>query len=258
MRRTDKDRSGAAVSIALMSDIHGNREAFEACLADARRRGVERFVLLGDYVGYGADPGWVVDEVRDLVAHGAIALKGNHDAAVRDPEIRMNPVAEAAMAWTRGRLDEGQGAFLAGLPLSAIDDDRLYVHANGWAPGDWGYVLTPVEAERSMRTTPQRYTYCGHTHCPMLYHMSPQRPAGEFQPLSGKPVPLSPSRCWLTVLGSVGQPRDGNPAACYGLLEFAPLRFTSVRVPYATTAAAAKIRAAGLPESLAQRLLEGR
>ena len=90
--------------IAIFTDIHGNREAFEACLAHARRQSIDRYVFLGDYVGYGADPGFVVDTVKDLVAHGAIALLGNHDlAAIGMPE-RMNEDARRAIEWTRRQL----------------------------------------------------------------------------------------------------------------------------------------------------------
>lgn len=244
--------------IAFFSDIHGNREAFTACLADARRRGVERFVLLGDYVGYGADPAWVLDTVADLVSGGAIAVLGNHDAGVEAPDPGMNPTATAALAWTRERLTSAHLAFLRTLPISALDEGRLYVHANGWAPAEWGYVNSPLEAERSMRSAPQRWTFCGHTHVPMLYHMAPQRPPGAFEPLPNKAIPLAASRRWLAVMGSVGQPRDDNPAACYGLLRCDPLELTMVRVPYDAAGAAAKISAAGLPESLARRLLAGR
>src|SRR5689334_22991769 len=96
--------------IAFLSDIHANREALEACLADARVRGAERLVFLGDIVGYGADPEWAVDTVAAEVARGAIALRGNHDDAIARPS-RMNPVAVAAIEWTRPRLSAEQRAF---------------------------------------------------------------------------------------------------------------------------------------------------
>ena len=105
--------------IALFTDIHSNREALEACLAHASRHAVDRYVFLGDCVGYGADPGFAADTIRDFVARGAIALMGNHDsAAVGNPE-RMNEEAAAAIAWTRNQLDAEQLAFLAHLPLTA-------------------------------------------------------------------------------------------------------------------------------------------
>ena len=144
---------------------------------------------------------------------GAIVVKGNHDAAIGELAETMNPTATQAIAWTRGQLDPAQKAFLAGLPLTVPEGDVLWVHANGWNPGDWGYVRSEIEAERSLRATRAQITLCGHTHVPALYHMSPMRPPVAFSPPPGKPVPLSRSRRWLAVLGAVGQPRDGNPAA---------------------------------------------
>ena len=243
--------------IALFADIHGNREAFEACLADASRRGVDRSAFLGDIVGYGADPAWCVDTVARACEAGAFALLGNHDAAIGTPSETMNAAATRAIDWTRGQLDAAQASFLASLPLERAEDDALFVHANGWAPKDWGYVRTAVDAERSLRSTTQRMTFCGHTHVPMLYHMAPLRPPADHVPVPNRSIPLSLSRRWLAVLGSVGQPRDGNPAACYGLLETSPWDLTYVRVPYDTSVAAEKIRKAGLPESLATRLQRG-
>src|SRR5262249_49524439 len=108
---------------ALFADIHGNREAFAACLAHAERLKIARLIFLGDYVGYGADPGWVVDEVMARLERGARAIAGNHDAAVWDFGLRMNAVAEAAIAWTRTRLDARQREFLRGLPLAFEEGD---------------------------------------------------------------------------------------------------------------------------------------
>jgi diadenosine tetraphosphatase ApaH/serine/threonine PP2A family protein phosphatase len=244
--------------IALFSDIHGNREAFEACLDHARRMRAEQFIFLGDYVGYGADPGFIVDAVERLVAEGAVALLGNHDAAVTGSDERMNPDARAAIRWTRTALSEHQRAFLAGLPLAHESDDRLYVHANAWAPADWDYVLGPMEAWRSMARTRCRVTFCGHVHVPALYHVSASGRVGSFTPVANVGVPLTRSRRWLVVLGSVGQPRDGDPAAAYALFHGEHSVLTVVRVPYDFDAAARKIREAGLPLRLAERLLEGR
>lgn len=244
--------------IAIFADIHANREALATCLADARRHGAEQLVFLGDIVGYGADPRWCVDIVAAKVALGAICVRGNHDEAVGTPDADMNREAQTALNWTREQLDEPQRAFLAGLPLTASQGDALFVHANGWCPQDWGYVRGAVEAERSLRTTTARVTFCGHTHVPMLYHLAPQKPAIAFEPQAGKAVPLAASRRWLAVLGSVGQPRDGHPAASYGLYDPSPPAFTLQRVPYDADKAARKVREAGLPDSLATRLLRGR
>jgi diadenosine tetraphosphatase ApaH/serine/threonine PP2A family protein phosphatase len=244
--------------IALMSDIHGNREALEACLAHARRSQVERTIFLGDYVGYGADPAWVVETVRAHVEAGAVALLGNHDAAVPGSEEDMNADARAAIRWTRAQLDEAARAFLAALPLTHREGNTLYVHANAWAPGAWGYILGPVEAERSLRRTDARVTLCGHVHTPALYAMAPGKPACGHTPVPGVAVPLLATRRWLAVIGAVGQPRDGHPAACYALLDDARRTLTTIRVPYDVETAAQKVAAAGLPPRLAARLRIGR
>lgn len=139
--------------IAFLADIHANREALEAVLADAKARGVERLVFLGDVVGYGADPSFAVDAVAERVAAGALAVLGNHDAAIEDGTEGMNPVAAAALDWTRGRLDTAQRAFLRSLPLAVEEDDRLYVHASAHRPRDWAYVTDAREADLSFAAT---------------------------------------------------------------------------------------------------------
>jgi diadenosine tetraphosphatase ApaH/serine/threonine PP2A family protein phosphatase len=246
--------------IALMADLHSNREAVEACLDHAEREGAHRLVFLGDVVGYGADPEWVTATVMDRVARrGALALLGNHDeAAIGRGHGGMNAVAEAAVAWTRTRLSAEATAFLGSLPLQAEEEDRLYVHADASAPARWRYVLEAEDARRSLEATEAQTTFCGHTHVPRLFGITAATKLTSFTPVAGVPVPLLRPRQWLAVLGAVGQPRDGNPAACYGMLDTARAELTWVRVPYDVETAAEKIRAAGLPESLALRLQRGR
>ena len=244
--------------IALLTDLHANREAVEAVLEHATAQGATDHVLLGDFVGYGADPAWVVDRVRELVAGGAIAICGNHDeAVVNGSHPGMRPDARYVIDWTRSRLDRAQIDFLASLPMSAQQDDRLYVHANAWNPEGWEYILGRSEAMRSLQATRAAYTFCGHVHEPKLYHLSPTGKAGEFVPTPGMPIPVPAHRQWLIIPGSAGQPRDGNPAACYAMFEPQAQQVTFMRVPYDTTSAGAKIQAAGLPQRLAERLDEG-
>ncbi|HYF08161.1 MAG TPA: metallophosphoesterase family protein, partial [Acetobacteraceae bacterium] len=140
--------------IALLADIHGNREALEACLAQIDRAGIGRLVFLGDLVGYGADPQWVVETVMARVARGAQAILGNHDAAIRDGPRGMNEAAAAAIGWTRTRLSPEAAGFLASLPLEAEEEDRLYVHANASNPVRWHYVTDTEAARRSLEGTP--------------------------------------------------------------------------------------------------------
>lgn len=245
--------------IGFFTDVHGNREAFDACLAHAERQRIARQVFLGDLVGYGADPVYVVDRVAELTERGAIALLGNHDeAAISGVSTGMNEYARAAIDWTHGEIDADQRRFLASLPYFVEEDDRLYVHSEASAPASWRYVVSGPDAERSLRATERRLTVCGHVHRPQIYHMSPSKPAILFVPSPGAPVPLLRTRKWLAVLPSVGQPRDENPAAGYAILDTDSNELTVWRVPYDIETAVEKIHAAGLPRLLAARLFVGR
>ncbi|HRD76498.1 MAG TPA: metallophosphoesterase family protein [Hyphomicrobiaceae bacterium] len=243
--------------MALLADVHANREAFEACLVDARRSGAERFILLGDLVGYGPDPVWAVETAARLLDDGALAVQGNHDAAASGAATSLNPVARAAIRWTAEQLGPAHKQFLADLPLDLNEDDRLYVHASASSPEDWIYVLSPREAFASFRATAQRITFCGHTHLPALFNESASSLPQQHTPADGRPVPLLVQRRWLAVLGAVGQPRDHNPAACYALFDDETRRLTYIRVPYDADVTARKVRAAGLPDALAVRLVSG-
>jgi predicted phosphodiesterase len=147
--------------IALLTDIHGNREAFDACRAEARRLGAERLIYLGDLVGYGADPAYVVDRVAEDFAQGAISLMGNHDlAAVEGPSGGMHDMARAAIEWTSDQLGVAQKAFLAAMPytastVSAAGAETLYVHGEASAPRRFIYVTGRTSpSARSMRPAP--------------------------------------------------------------------------------------------------------
>jgi diadenosine tetraphosphatase ApaH/serine/threonine PP2A family protein phosphatase len=246
------------VLLALFADVHANRQAFAACLEAARSRGAQRFILLGDFVGYGADPEWSVDTVMGLVEEGALAVRGNHDNAIGTPSETMNEAAQAAIDWTRGRLSAAQRTFLAGLPLARDEDDRLYVHSEASNPARWRYVQSTADAARSMLATDAQVTFCGHIHRPALYSMSVTARMTSFVPTAGMGVQLLKGRRWLVVLGSVGQPRDGNPAACFATYDTETREIAYCRVPYDVETAAGRIKANGLPLWLAERLTQGR
>lgn len=244
--------------LAFFADIHANRQAFAACLDAARAGGAERFICLGDYVGYGADPEWTVETVMGLVEQGALAVRGNHDTAVGSSAESMNAEAQAAIEWTRGRLSTLERTFLSELPLTRQEDDRLYVHSDASQPAKWRYVRSPADAGRSLIATDAHITFCGHIHRPALYSMSVTGKMTSFVPISGVKVQLLSGRRWLAVLGSVGQPRDGEAAACFAMFDTVSRELTYCRAPYDVDAAAARIRDNGLPASLADRLLVGR
>lgn len=246
------------MKIAVITDLHANREAVEAVLDHAHAQGADQFAFVGDFVGYGADPAWVLDTVRDYVTHGAIAVQGNHDAAVAMGSLpTMRPEARYVIDWTRERLDAAQIDFLATLPMTRELGEILFVHANAFRPEGWEYIQGRLEATRSLHATRQRITFCGHMHEPKLFHLSVIGKAGEFVPVAGERIPLLAPRRWLAIPGAAGQPRDGDPAACYAVYDDSNLQLTFLRVPYDHETAGAKIREAELPQSLAQRLADG-
>jgi diadenosine tetraphosphatase ApaH/serine/threonine PP2A family protein phosphatase len=242
--------------LAVFSDIHGNAEALEACLDHASEMGVDGYAVIGDLVGYGPDPERVIDTVADLSARGAIVVKGNHDEAIERGTDQMNGVAAEAIRWTRAQLDPSQKAFLAQLPLTLMRDDVMFVHASAARPETWPYIDSPAAAIACFVASGARLTLCGHTHVPHLFHQLPGQPVEDFIPVPNRRIPLSSARRYLGVLGAVGQPRDRDPRACWGLLESDGLTFC--RVGYDVEETQRKIKAAGLPEWLGDRLELGR
>ncbi len=246
------------MKLALFADVHSNLEAITACLGHARALGAQRYAFLGDLIGYGADPVAVLDLIEQHAADGAVVVLGNHDAAAigRSTDI-LNPNAQAAITWTQAQLGKKQRAFLANLPLTVRDDDILFVHASAIAPEQWIYITGPTEAQESISAAQANYVFCGHVHEQKLYYTGAGGRPMPFRPVPGTPIPAAKHRQWLAIVGSAGQPRDGNNAACFALFDLERERLTFFRVPYDHGTAAQKIRAAGLPERLALRLERG-
>lgn len=242
---------------AILSDIHANLEALTACLAHATKHGANEFAFLGDLVGYGADPQACLELIRSHAERGALVLRGNHDdAALGGLCEDMNFVAREAAIWTRAQLSAGERDFLSGLPYEIKQAGQHFVHASAHQPTQWEYIASDTAALRCLAATSAGRIFAGHVHHPVWY-FSAQARVAVFQPQAGIPVPLSASRRWLLLTGAVGQPRDGNPAAAYLLFDETHALLTHYRVPYDWRSAAAKIRAAGLPDSLATRLAQG-
>ena len=252
------------MKIALLSDIHANRQALAACIAHARAQGAGQFALLGDLVGYGGEPAAVLDQAMALARDGALCVLGNHDALALSPPSKPANRGELGAQWTHDRLGQAHHAFLRALPLTArLGASALLVHASADAPAQWRYVEDAGAAERSMdaaRTLDPaiRYVFSGHVHEQVLYFLTPTAKLMRFAPEPGVPVPVPPHRQWLAIVGSVGQPRDGDARAMYALYDDAAAQITFHRVPYDHLAAAAAIRAAGLPDFYADRLEAGR
>jgi diadenosine tetraphosphatase ApaH/serine/threonine PP2A family protein phosphatase len=220
--------------------------------------GAERHAFLGDLVGYGADPVAVLELIATHASNGAVVVLGNHDAAAMGrPDDALSRNALAAVDWTRAQLGPRQLAFLASLPLTVGADDIRYVHASAAAPEQWIYISGPREAAESLEAGNASYIFSGHVHEQKLYYTGASGRPMAFRPVPGTPIPTSKQHRWLAIVGSAGQPRDGNNAACYTLFDTDRERLTFFRVPYDYGSAMRKIRAAGLPERLALRLERG-
>ena len=250
------------MKLALLSDIHANIQAFEACLAHAREHGAQQFALLGDLVGYGADPVAVVELAQTLAAQGALLVKGNHDAMAVTPPAEVVTVGDSTAGWTHAQLNDSQRQFLDLLPLTLQQDAILLVHASLDDPALWRYVYDERAASASLdvaAATPDvRYVFSGHVHLQTLYYRGAGAALMKFIPTAGVGVPLPRHRRWLATIGSVGQPRDRNPQAMYALFDTEKLQLTFQRVAYDHHAAAVAIRQAALPAYFADRLELGR
>lgn len=243
--------------LAILSDIHANREAFEAVLADLGPRGIDRLVFLGDMVGYGPDPGWCLDRIMAFRDKGALVLRGNHDRAVSAPDTRLNPHARRVIDWTVDRLTAAQKAFLADLPLVEEVEDVVFVHASADDPAAWTYVTDTASATACLGASPARVVICGHVHRAAVYSQDLGGRLASHRFATGLALPLLRSRRWLAVVGSVGQPRDGSGLAGYAILDMRTNELTLRRIGYDSALTARKMRDAGLPESLAARLILG-
>ncbi len=201
----------------------------------------------------------MVDLVRAHVERGALAVRGNHDdAAIAGASEFMHRTAGEAIAWTHAHLSDEQRAFLAALPLVVREDRMFLVHASPHVPAEWIYVTDPARAADALaHAAPASWVFCGHVHEPVLYTQGAAARPVPFRPVPGVAIPVPPHRRWIAVVGSAGQPRDGNTAACYAMLDTDRPALTFHRVPYDWRAAATKIRAAGLPDVLARRLERG-
>jgi diadenosine tetraphosphatase ApaH/serine/threonine PP2A family protein phosphatase len=211
-------------------------------------------------VGYGADPEAVLDLVGERVTRGALAVRGNHDDAALEEaaEEGMNPSAKRAASWTRARLGPGHRAFLSSLPFVVREGALYLVHGSATAPERHEYVTDARGAAMSLGASKGApYVLCGHVHEPALYYTGSGGRPLPFKPIPGVAIPVPARRQHLAIVGSAGQPRDGNTAACYAILDVARSTLTFHRVPYDWATAARKIREAGLPERLAVRLERG-
>jgi len=238
--------------IAVLGDIHANLDAFEAVLADCREQGATEYLCTGDIVGYNACPHECLEIVRGL---GCPVVMGNHDHYVSSNQnlSDFNPHAAAVIQWTRGQLSEEEIAYLNSLPFVATKMGVTLVHATMDSPEAFGYVFDHLQAEAHFTHQVTPLCFHGHTHCPMIY----EKQIGAVYRIDAQDFSLPIGRKYFINVGSVGQPRDGDPRAAYALYDPKARKIRFRRVEYDIEAAQAKIREAGLPERLAERLAVG-
>jgi diadenosine tetraphosphatase ApaH/serine/threonine PP2A family protein phosphatase len=241
--------------VAVFSDIHANFEALEAVLADVVKQRADRYVCLGDIVGYGANPNECIELLRSLP--DCPCLLGNHDAAVLGIPINMRREARQVIDWTRGVLSKTGLWFLQEAEDLIKWHDITFCHSNPYRPRHWYYVAEKTYISSSFARSKAKILFVGHTHVPVaitrknffcIYIRSPQH---------SMVVPAAELNRQIFNCGSVGQPRDGDPRASYLIYDDQRRVIEFYRVAYDYHRTAEKILAAGLPKAFALRLADG-
>ena len=242
----------------ILSDIHANLEALEAVLRAAPPGSYDRALILGDLVGYGADPNAVVDRVREL--DPLAVIRGNHDKAAcgLDDGSSFNQIARFAAAWTSDTLRPENRQYLRDLPAGPVTIDERVEICHGAPFDEDHYIFDANDARRAIETAQRPLCLFGHTHLPVIFSMEGSQIGGSIPESDEHLLALIEGVRFLVNVGSVGQPRDGDPRAGYATFDPAGPGLVLRRVPYRVEIAQRKIVAAGLPQTLANRLAIGR
>jgi len=229
---------------AIISDIHSNLEALQKVLSIIDDEGIDEIVCLGDIVGYGANPNECIEIIRNRCS---TILLGNHDEAVMNPSAahRYNSAALKAVQWTAGQLNDGSRALLSSLPMLKRNENILFVHASPRSPELWDYILDADDAASAIRYFDEKICFIGHTHVPGIFSRQ------------GRVKSIAREAQFLVNVGSLGQPRDGNPMLSCGIFDSSTWEYRLIRSEYDMHLTAEKIYAAGLPKELGFRLLYG-
>jgi predicted phosphodiesterase len=238
---------------AILGDIHSNQEALQTVLAHSKEQNCTHYVSLGDVVGYGPNPKECLDIVRNL---NCPVVMGNHDeycASVLDL-TGFNPMASEAIKWTRNQLSEDDREWLRGLKYSRIVESFTIVHATLDLPEKWAYVFDKLAAAASINYQRTPLCFNGHTHVPVAFIRSP----GGVQGGMYTKIKIEVGKKYFINAGSIGQPRDRNPFAAYATYDLVNNLIELHRIEYDFKVTQQKIRDAGLPQSLADRLEHGK
>ena len=238
---------------AVLGDIHSNWEALTAVLADAESQGVTNYCCVGDIVGYNADPELCLEKVRELT--GESVVRGNHDHyCSRQENLNgFHPLAADVVDWTRKRLSDDQRSWLGNLRYSRTVETFMLVHATLDNPEMWGYVFDKLEAEANFNYQTTSVCFFGHTHVPLAFEKGDVVRGGLYNVIK-----IVRGRKYFVNVGSVGQPRDGDPRAAYGIFDLVNNQVELRRVAYDFRVTQRKILDVGLPGRVAARLAVGR
>jgi len=247
---------------AILSDIHGNLEALRAVLHDIFEREIEEIIILGDVVGYGADP---IACLNLIYENASIIVLGNHDlaAATGEGDETFHPDAKASIGWTKMVLSQQDKKTLMQFPLVQESGQMHFSHGSPENITLWKYIFTEFDAKKGFTACGQKLIFVGHSHTPAIFIEQEHKRmfGGEFRKVTRIVQPfvrIENDYRYIFDVGSVGQPRDGDPRACYGIYDKDGRRYELVRVTYNVQGAADKIIKSGLPVNLAERLKRGR
>jgi len=237
---------------ALLGDIHANLDALQVILEDAKKEKVTHYACVGDLVGYNPNPKECIDIVRDM---NMPCVKGNHDeyASVDDDCIGFRPMAAEAIRWTRQQLSAEEKKYLKNLKFVRYVENFTIVHATLDMPQKWGYVMDKLAAAASFSYQNTAVCFFGHTHVPLAFVRDSVVKGGTYEMIH-----IEPGKKYFINVGSVGQPRDGNPMAGYVIYDLVTNTVTLRRLEYNLKAVQKKIFEAGLPERCATRLEIGK
>jgi predicted phosphodiesterase len=236
----------------ILGDVHGNLEALTAVLEEMYRQGVKKFVSAGDVVGYGANPGECLAKLRDL---GTIIAAGNHDRAVcglLGIEF-FNTFARQSCEWTQGTLTAEDKGFLKSLKLVEHVDNFSVAHASLYCPENFDYIQTTYDANLCFERQKTKIAFTGHSHIPIVFY---RRKRIIFE--QSAEIRINTADKLLINVGAIGQPRDENPESVCAVYDSGEGIVRLKRIPYDVDKAAQKIKNAGLPDILAERLRYGR
>ncbi len=230
--------------IAIISDIHSNLEALNSALEAIDAQRVDDIVCLGDIVGYGSNPNECLSLVRSRCS---VVLQGNHDAAAVDLSVanQFTLNAQLSAIWTFGALPPENKDYLRNLPQMKPRGDILFSHASPFEPEEWHYVISEFDTREAFRAFTEKICFIGHSHIPVIFSEHGRVPA------------ISRLGRYIVNVGSIGQPRDANPNLSYGIFDTEEWSYQNIRLGYDIDTAADKIRKAGLPRALAERLHQG-